>query len=488
MMDRAFEKKIQRLAEGGAPRVLDVFAGCGGVSLGFKRAGFVPVAGIEADPQAAISYARNIHGESADRRYARARDMRDDPETVLSDIGVNQIASAIDVMVGGPPCQAYARVGRAKLRDVYEHPEAFRIDPRANLYLRFLEYVRRLKPLAVVMENVPDILNFGGHNVAEEICEVLKSEGFDAGYTVLNAVHYGVPQVRDRAFVIAFRRELRIDVSKAFPRPTHRHALPSGYVGSRSVALKVVMDDLFTRSSLIRLPTADPGLPAAVTVQQALGDLPELNWRTIRPGARTLDRTDAYRPVRASAYASMMRNWPDLGVPEHVVDHVTRYLPRDPPIFRRMKPGSEYPAAHAIAMQLFEKKCAAVRRAGGRLTSARKADLMAETVPPYPVDKFPNKWWKLDAGRPSRTLMAHIGKDTYSHIHYDSRQARVITVREAARLQSFPDAFRFEGAMNAAFRQIGNAVPPLLAWRIAERIGEALAQSITNRARLTSAA
>ena len=64
--------------------------------------------------------------------------------------------------------------------------------------------------------------------------------------------------------------------------------------------------------------------------------------------------------------------------------------------------------------------------------------------------------------------MAHLGKDTYSHIHYDSRQARVISVREAARLQSFPDGFKFAGAMNAAFRQIGNAVPPLLAFSLAE--------------------
>ena len=88
-------------------------------------------------------------------------------------------------------------------------------------------------------------------------------------------------------------------------------------------------------------------------------------------------------------------------------------------------------------------------------------------VPPYPVGNFPNRWWKLRGDFPSRTLMAHIGKDTYSHIHYDGAQERVISVREAARLQSFPDGFRFCGTMNPAYRQIGNAVPPVMARALA---------------------
>jgi DNA (cytosine-5)-methyltransferase 1 len=89
-------------------------------------------------------------------------------------------------------------------------------------------------------------------------------------------------------------------------------------------------------------------------------------------------------------------------------------------------------------------------------------------VPPYDPGKFPNKWRKMEPDEPARTLMAHLGKDSYSHIHYDSDQARVLSVREAARLQSFPDGFKFSGTMNPAFRQIGNAVPPLLAHALAE--------------------
>jgi DNA (cytosine-5)-methyltransferase 1 len=105
--------------------------------------------------------------------------------------------------------------------------------------------------------------------------------------------------------------------------------------------------------------------------------------------------------------------------------------------------------------------------------------LRKKIVPPYDAQKFPNKWRKMDRKAPARTLMAHIGKDTYSHIHYEDAQARTISVREAARLQSFPDGFRFSGAMNSAFRQIGNAVPPLIATAIAHAILGSLVRTET---------
>ena len=108
-------------------------------------------------------------------------------------------------------------------------------------------------------------------------------------------------------------------------------------------------------------------------------------------------------------------------------------------------------------------------------------------VPPYDPEKFPNKWRKLEPDRPSCTLTAHLGKDAYSHIHYDSDQARTISVREAARLQSFPDGYVFSGAMNSAFRQIGNAVPPLMAQAIAIRLAELLGvKSSANQQRTAS--
>ena len=145
---------------------------------------------------------------------------------------------AIDVLVGGPPCQAYARVGRAKLREIADHPSAFKVDPRGNLYLRYLAWVKALRPLALLVENVPDILHYGHHNVVEEMVDALDGLGYDARYSLINSAFHGCPQMRDRVFLIAYRKELGVTVR--FPRATRFMRLPRGYAGTRAVALKYV--------------------------------------------------------------------------------------------------------------------------------------------------------------------------------------------------------------------------------------------------------
>jgi DNA (cytosine-5)-methyltransferase 1 len=176
-----------------------------------------------------------------------------------------------------------------------------------------------------------------------------------------------------------------------------------------------------------------------------------------------------------------MREW--IGFKTHgtLDGHVVRLTLRDFPIFQRLPHGAEYPKALEIAERLFEEKLDDLASAGCRLepASARYTELRRATIPPYDPEKFPNKWWKLEPTAPSRTLTAHIGKDTYSHIHYDSRQKRTISVREAARLQSFPDGFRFAGTMNSAFRQIGNAVPPLVALAVARTLKQIMLNAAT---------
>ena len=125
------------------------------------------------------------------------------------------------MLVGGPPCQAFARVGRPKLREVDNHAEAFKHDPRAQLYIDYLRYVEAFAPLVVVVENVPDVLNHGGQNIAEEIAEVLEGKGYVCRYTLLNAAFYGVPQMRERMILIAYRRE--IADSRHLPRADAFH-------------------------------------------------------------------------------------------------------------------------------------------------------------------------------------------------------------------------------------------------------------------------
>ena len=231
------QKKISRLKAGKQPRVLDLFAGCGGLSLGFHAAGYRISAAVEFDDNAAQSHGLNFHG--GDEKYSRARDItKTPPEALCEELLLGKPDQAFDIIVGGPPCQAFARVGRSKLREVAAHPEAFRHDPRARLYIDYLDYVKKCKPLAVVMENVPDMINHGGHNLAAEISDVLDQHGYVCGYSVLNTAFYGVPQMRERMFLIALHRELTSTVF--FPQATHWIDLPSGYDGSRAAALKLL--------------------------------------------------------------------------------------------------------------------------------------------------------------------------------------------------------------------------------------------------------
>lgn len=487
---RLIRQKILRLRAGAKPRVLDLFAGCGGISLGFQAAGYDIAAAVEFDADAARSHGLNFHG--GEDRHSIARDITTtSPEDLTRALGLGPASSAFDVIVGGPPCQAFARVGRSKLREIAEHPEAFRHDPRSRLYIEYLSYVEACAPLAVVIENVPDMLNHGGHNLAAEIGEILANKGYVVRYTLLNAAFYGVPQMRERMILIAIREEIAEDVD--FPSPTHWVDLPSGYQGSRAVALKLATGgDLLTPkaggSAYKAAPEPAKTLPPAITTEQAISDLPEILARELlaagklRRGTRRLNASLPYGGHNQQHdYVKLMRSWKGFEGNACVRDHVIRYLPRDYRIFAGLMPGDQYPEAHRHALALFEAELNRLAATGKRPEddSDEWKALKAKVVPPYDAGKFPNKWRKMEASAPARTLLAHLGKDGYSHIHYDSRQARPISVREAARLQSFPDGFRFAGTMNPAFRQIGNAVPPLLAKAVATTLRRQLIGEFT---------
>ena len=481
--DRAILKKIARLTDGVKPRVLDLFSGCGGISLGFSAAGFTVSAAVESDPEAAASHGGNFH--PGDPVHARPRDItKTSPDDLVRELELGKVAEAFDVLVGGPPCQAFARVGRPKLREVDNHPDAFKNDPRAQLYIDYLRYVDAFAPLAVLVENVPDVLNHGGQNIAEEIAEVLESKGYVCRYTLLNAAFYGVPQMRERMILMAYRREIAGSVT--FPEPSHFIALPRGYEGTRSVALKFLDGEIDADAyRYVQAPRASLSLPPAITAEDALGDLPAIDARRLlksgelRRGARRFDVPIPYGKEAHTPYARLMRTWPGFEAPSALTDHVIRYLPRDYPLFARMNPGDQYPQAYQHAMQMFEQQLVELAKQGVKVEpgSRKHEGIKASIVPPYDVGKFPNKWRKMWRDQPARTLMAHLGKDSYSHIHYDSRQARTISVREAARLHSFPDGFFFCGTMNPAFRQIGNAVPPLLAKALATHMMKTLKQT-----------
>ena len=409
-------RKIERVRAGGAPRVFDLFAGCGGLSLGFQAAGFQICGGIEHDPLAAESYWVNFHGNGQPHKK------EDVPVTDITQVTPKlikqkwnikgQIGDCIDVIIGGPPCQAFSIVGRAKLREILAHPEAYRVDKRSELYLNFLKYVERFQPIVVLMENVPEIFRFGKRNVPEEAAKILEEMGYNVKYTLLNSVFYGVPQLRDRMFLIAYTEELGI--SPEFPNPTHHYKLPKGYYNLRNdISKKHGLNGLFPSKYFVKPPdNRDKGEPA-ITAGEAIRDLPPITLHLegkLKRGARRFHALSAYpQGITLSKYAEIMRNWRGFENTEGVYDHVIRYLPRDYSIFARMKPNDEYPAAHAVALEIFKERLQEAGIDDSRV-SAEYWELKKKTVPPYDPNKFSNKWRKLAENEPARTLTAHIGK------------------------------------------------------------------------------
>jgi DNA (cytosine-5)-methyltransferase 1 len=456
------------------PTVLDLFSGAGGMALGFRAAGAQCIGAVEWNEPAAKTF-ESLFGDEGARVFGGSE--RGDVNQLPVDDLLGALSTSPDIVVGGPPCQGFSRIGRAKQASLLG-AEARIVqggvtDPGRNqLYQYFLAVVRRARPKAFVMENVPGMREHLGTDFAKRISREASYSGYHVRYFLLNAAEYGVPQLRWRLFFVGIRNDFGVH---AIPRPPPRtHSLVRGAsLGSVPDGSSLPEDRWMIAGA--DLPQATQLQPAAC-VRDALGDLPRLrgHLQGVEPGEQ---RRASRGPL--SDYANGLRHWPGLPTVEDTSGHWYRYTGcthrdatkggRDFPIFRDMAQGDRYPEALGIAHRRF-------REALGGLASRplpgsdEWEDLKSRFVPPYRNDAFHDKWRKLVADEPSWTVTAHLSKDTYSHIHYDSRQARTVTIREAARLQSFPDAVDFHGNFGSQFRQIGNAVPPLLARAIATEL------------------
>ena len=474
------EEKLVFALKRGYFRSVDLFSGCGGMTLGFHRAGFRCVAAVEIDDEARKTHVANFSARSGADGYRAFKDIKlTSPLEAIEHLKPEgkDPEDIVDIVIGGPPCQAFSRLGRARLWELSGEKYAHQNDDRATMYQYFLEYVARLKPLVFVMENVREIGKFVGRNIAEEIAITAEDLGYETKYTLLNAVWFGVPQLRERAIIIGIHKDLH--KSPVFPLVQRKYNLPVGYSTSRAGSGRVEFlppfDHYVDHLEFVQHPRD------AVSVQEAFADLPpifyHLDGRTGKGLPRHSNTTGSYVKA-ASGYSNEMRMWP--GFEADVVDftgHIIRYTPRDYEIFRRMPHGGMYPDAHRTAMDIFAERIANFEKENQRKLKEGDPEwdeIYKKTVPPYPITKYPNKFRKMWPDHPARTLPAHLGKDSYSHIHFDSEQARCISLREAARLQSFPDGFVFPGTMNPSLKQIGNAVPPLLAFAIASEIQKIL--------------
>lgn len=440
---------------------IDLFAGAGGFSLGFVRAGFRCVGVVENDLHASETYKANFPSHST-LPLSRLGPIKGDilslsRRAVTAGLRKSEL-NEVDVLLGGPPCQGFSMVGRAKLAHLARKNGASTVDPRNRMYCKFLEVLEWVRPRVFLFENVPGILKIGGANVAEAICKDGTAAGYHVLCTVLNTAWYGVPQTRERVLVLGIRSDLNI--SPSFPKPVYRVEFePNRASESDHGAARFRNPAFFHKMEKPRKG------PVAICVEDALGDLPPFldHLRDDYKTDRTKISPQSYRRGRPNAYAVLMRQWDRTFMSEAVLDHYCRSTPRDFETFGLMQPGDKYPRAVELAEKLLEKAKSMYQK------GLRRRPYRKDFVPPYKIDVFEEKWCKLVPSLPSWTITAHLAKDCYSHIHYDS-QKRAITVREAARLQSFPDAFEFSGGTGPCYRQIGNAVPPLLAFALARHI------------------
>lgn len=442
------------------PEVIDLFSGCGGLALGFQSAGFHITHGVELMKEAVETVSFNLHWRFGEESLHICDDITKLDASVFKDkIGENGC-----IVIGGPPCQAYSLAGRAKLRSLGE-ARVNTNDKRGFLYQDFLRFALDLNARAVVMENVPEATNYGGQNIPQTVCEILEENNYNAYWTVLNSADYGVPQVRERVIVVAVRKDECIEI----PLPVPTHSSNSERLTPNQQRFKSFAE--FPNFKTPNNSTDD--CPPWNTVEDAFSDMPELfPTEKSKYVLHKITMGLPYKSEPLTDYQELMRNWYGTET-KGVTANCFRKTLRDYQIFARMPEGGTYSDASEIADKLFEEACISNNVSMSDDPEAYKK-LKKKIVPPYDRDNFLNKWQKLCCNKPSHTLVAHLSVDTYSHIH--PIEPRGISVREAARLQSFPDGFIFQCNMGEAYKQIGNAVPPLLAKGVALQLYKAFSE------------
>lgn len=391
---------------------IDLFAGCGGLSEGFYKEGYKALLHLEIDKAACKTLrTRMKYYNYSDEEIEKAVLCDDITRDGIIEEIESRLNDKVDIIIGGPPCQAFSTQGRA------QDPNSMRNDPRNFLFENYLQILNHFKPKFFIFENVRGMLTAKPTGV--KIFDIIISE-MSKTYKVcnnpktilLNAADYGVPQIRQRVILIGVRKDLDIEPEEIYARINRTHS-----------------------------DIPDDGLTPYVTVRQAISDLPP-----IQAGAGSDCWTFAeYTYINMNDYISRLR---DRNF-EFIYNHKARiHNENDRERYRILSTHGNW--------QLKD------------LQNVRP-DLVN-----HDPRHFGNRYTVQEWDKPAKTICAHLYKDGNLFIHPDPAQARTFTVREAARIQSFPDDFFFEGSRTDQFKQVGNAVPPLMAQSFAHTLKQFL--------------
>ena len=417
---------------------IDLFAGAGGLSEGFHNAGFQTLFANDQEKAAVKTFLRNHPETKASSEPIESLD----PLELMEELGLKP--GELDALIGGPPCQGFSTYGK---RD-----EA---DTRNQLYMHFLRFLDAFQPKAFVIENVTGILSMSGGAVVEDITERLRGLGYGVSVWKLDAREYGVPQRRKRVFI-------------------------TGLADGGQLCFPVATNSL-TKEDPATADLFGKKLPMPFTIRDAISDLPVA---TRKP--RETHEAMAYQSHPKTAYQKLMREGS-----KDLSNHSSKQMLG----IRRLRLALLHPGdwGKNIEARLSENglpEDVIDRMLGGEeglrdVNQCRKQDREKElalremlTAGNTSIDQimafmdsqgFANKYRRLHWDEPSHTLVAHMARDCSDFVH--PKIDRFISVREAARLQSFPDRFYFEGSQFMQLKQIGNAVPP--------RLGEAVARAVS---------
>ena len=394
-------KEIQkREAATNKPKMVDFFAGAGGLSCGFSQAGYRVCLANDFEDVCVRTYRFN-HPE-----LPSASVLKEDIRKIVFNID-DYIHEDIDIVVGGPPCQSFSSANQRRIID----------DPRNELYKYYIEAVKKICPKFVLMENVKGMLSVAGQVVEDYKSIRIKKNGkvytYDVSYRLLNAVNFGVAQSRERLIYLAVRND--IAYSKHVTPEVLFHEIEKACEGNPHYNLQSALEYI--------QPLDAPRVKGMTEVDDEKTGM--------KIGINNYDSC-------GNSYLTSLNSGRSLA---YTFNHKARYCSDvNYEIFKRLGQGED-------------------------ATNPKIADIM-----PYSRRNgiFKDKYFKLYADRPCRTITAHLKMDCLSHIH--PYQIRSITPREAARVQSFPDDYLFLGAYLKTYMQIGNAVPVLMAKQIANII------------------